>query len=321
MRYEKYKALKRAKEYSKNVIDKLRTDFEENIKSQNFCVVTTGSFARCEASNASDLDYFIITKNNQKNIEPTDSCKTQIIGIINKYVKNETGDTETFGQDAVVNIEDLTTNIGGSKDGNAQFTRRMLFLLEGKCLYNVKLFNSFKKQLIGEYIKVTVSDHQLSRFFLNDIIRFYRTMTTDFEHKTSEKSKPWGLRNIKLTFSRKLLYFGGVITVAQTAQKTRDIKISETLKLLDMSPLERIEYIANYRVDKVFRLYDFFLEKISNDKIREELEKVKIDTDPKNNPEIFRELKNESKHFSWALSTLLREIYDEAHPIHHALIF
>lgn len=145
-------------------------------------------------------------------------------------------------------------------------------------------------------------------------------MTTDFEHKVSEKGKSWGVRNIKLTFSRKLLYFGGIITVAETAQKTRDVKITETIKLLDMSPLERIKYISTYRVDKVFRLYDYFLEKISDNEIRIKLDSAKIEASAEENPVIFRELKNESKHFSWALASLLEQTYDKTHPIHHALI-
>ena len=146
-------------------------------------------------------------------------------------------------------------------------------------------------------------------------------MTTDFEHKVAEKSKSWGVRNIKLTFSRKLLYFGGIITVAETAQKTRDVKIKETLRLLEMAPLERIEYISKYRVDKVFKLYDYFLMNLSNDKIREELDKANIKFTSEQNPAIFRELKNESKHFSWALELLLKQTYDDTHPIHHALVF
>lgn len=324
-----YASINTAKNYSIEGRNKLQKDFEHEIKSTSFCIVTTGSYARDEASEASDLDCFIITidKIDEKyfhtesgSIKSNTEFKDLINEIVKRYVKKEAGDTGTFGLQAIVKLNELTTNIGGTKDSNIQFTRRMLFLLEGKCLYNDELFNNFRKKLIEEYIKPTVSDHQLSRFFLNDIIRFYRTMTTDFEHKVSEKGKSRGVRNIKLTFSRKLLYFGGVITVAETAQKTRNIKITETIKLLDMSPLERIKYISTYRVDKVFKSYDYFLEKISDSEIRTKLDKANIENSAEKNPAIFRELKNESKHFSWALASLLKQTYDKTHPIHHALI-
>ena len=325
----RYTSIDIAKNYSLEGRNKLKKDFEDGIKSTSFCIVTTGSYARDEASEASDLDCFVITKDEidenyflteAGSISPTPEFKKLMNEIVNRHVSKEAGDTGTFGLDAVVKLAELITNIGGIEDSNIQFTRRMLFLLEGKCLYNEELFNHFRRKLIEEYIKPTVSDCQLSRFLLNDIIRFYRTMTTDFEHKVSEKGKSWGGRNIKLTFSRKLLYFGGVITVAETAQKTREIKIEETIKLLNMSPLERIEHIARYRVDKVFNLYDYFLEKISDNNTRTELDSATVEASSENNPLIFRELKNESKHFSWALASLLEQTYDKTHPIHHALI-
>lgn len=330
--YENFKSIKKAKDYSQEILKKLRDDFKSKLKidSVNFTVVTTGSFARCEASEASDLDCFIIIDKFQKDnnfnddngkIDTEEALKISMNEIISKYIKKDAGSTGTFGSDAVVTIEELLTNMGGQNDDNVQFSRRMLFLLEGKSLFNDDIFQKFRRDLIEKYIKETVSDHQLSRFFLNDIIRFYRTMATDFEYKVSEVGKAWGVRNIKLTFSRKLLYFGGVITIAETAQKTRETKISETLTLLDMSPLERINYLSVSGSEKVFKLYDYFLERLSDSKIREELEEAQVEQSPMENPEIFREMKNESKHFSWALSSVLKNTYDSTHPIHHALIF
>lgn len=330
--YNNFKTIKTTKEYSQKIIAELKKEFDEKLKidSVNFTVVTTGSFARCEASQASDLDCFIIIdkfnqdsnfNGNDKEIHTEDTLKSVMNEIVTTHIVKEAGSTGTFGIDAVVSIDDLLTNMGGQNDGNIQFSRRMLFLLEGKCLYNDELFQNFRRALIERYIKETVSDHQLSRFFLNDIIRFYRTMATDFEYKVSEDGKSWGVRNIKLTFSRKLLYFGGILTVAETAQKTRDTKIKETLELLDMSPLERINYLAVSGSEKVFKSYNYFLDKLSDPEIRQELDKATVEQDADENPEVFREMKNESKHFSWALSSVLKNTYDDTHPIHHALIF
>ncbi|WP_428024308.1 hypothetical protein [Arcobacter sp.] len=318
-----------ANKYSKDIVQSLKKQIRNSIDSEDFCIVATGSFSRAEASTESDLDYFVIIDDNyfpknyfiqsDKDIKPLESFTKPLNEIIKSLVPKDPGDTGTFGLEAIVSIQELTTNLGGTKDSNTKFTRRMLFLLEGTCLYNEKLFETFRRNLIEQYIKKSVSDHQISRFFLNDIIRFYRTMATDFEYKVTENQKDWGVRNIKLAYSRKLLYFGGLIVIAETAHKTREQKISETLEFLKMTPIERIQYCMGTKSDKALYLYNNFLTEISKERVRQELDKATPDNSKE--IEIFRNLKNESKHFSWSLSLLLKQTYDERHPIHHALVF
>lgn len=306
------KAIENAKTYSNNILDALRGEFKEQGLGEGFCIVVVGSFARKEASESSDLDYFLLTK---QDVDISEKVKQSIKALVQEKSFKPCGDTETFGES--VPIDELTSNIGGIDDSNQRLTRRMLFLLEGSCLYDNTLFKYFRKELIKQYIKDTVSDHKSSRFLLNDIIRFYRTMATDFENKASERNKKPNIRNIKLTFSRKLLYFSGIIVIAETVQKTREDKIKETLLLLEMPPLERVKYIFEHRADKALMSYNQFLAKISNSETRKNIEN---DPDTRKNGE-FRKLKNQSKHFSWALSAMLKDVYDDAHPIHHSLIF
>ncbi|MGJ0376919.1 nucleotidyltransferase domain-containing protein [Aliarcobacter cryaerophilus] len=321
--------IKISKTFSEKIFKKLQKNISKEIDSKDFCIVATGSFSRGEASRESDLDYFVIIdeekfpdkyfEKKDTLIIPRECFSAPLNKIIKELVPKDPGDTGTFGLEAIVSIQNLTSNLGGTGDGNKEFTRRMLFLLEGKYLFNEDLFEIFRKKLIEQYIKGNVSDHHLSRFFLNDIIRFYRTMATDFEHKVSEAGKNWGVRNIKLAFSRKLLYFAGLIVIAETAQKTRIKKIEETLEFLKMTPIERIKYCTGNKSKQVLYLYNYFLTEISKEEVRKKLDEATPDNSKKN--EEFRNLKNESKHFSWALSLLLKQTYDERHPIHHALTF
>lgn len=322
--------LKERMKFSEEIFKKLQEEISKEINSKDFCIVSTGSFSRGEASSESDLDYFVIIdeekfpdnyfeKKGDGILSPLQSFSTPLNKIIKNLVPKDPGDTGTFGLEAIISIQELTSNLGGTKDNNKSFTRRMLFLLEGKYLFNETLFETFRKQLVEQYIKESVSDHHLSRFFLNDIIRFYRTMATDFEYKVFEDGKNWGVRNIKLAFSRKLLYFAGLIVIAETAQKTRVKKIEETLEFLRMTPIERIIYCAGRKSEQALHLYNYFLTEISKEEVRKKLDAATPENSKEN--EEFRNLKNESKHFSWALSLLLKQTYDERHPIHHALIF
>lgn len=53
--------INQAKKYSQELIEKIRVRLEREISSSSLCIVTVGSFARREASEQSDIDFFIIT--------------------------------------------------------------------------------------------------------------------------------------------------------------------------------------------------------------------------------------------------------------------
>ena len=164
-----------------------------------------------------------------------------------------------------------------------------------------------------------IKDIQLTRFLLNDFIRYYRTITTDFEYKVSEAGKSWGLRNIKLTFSRKILYFAGIIAVANTYEKTRDEKIKTLQELLELSPIERIQIICQGKEESALALYDEFLSKISDEFTRGKLENVQ--REKRKECSEYVALKSKSKKFSKELQKILEETFSKTHPIHNALLF
>jgi hypothetical protein len=191
-------------------------------------------------------------------------------------------------------------------------------LLEGDWLYNEAKFDLYRNEILKRYLSDKISDHQFCRFLLNDLIRYYRTICVDFEHKTREQGKSWGTRNIKLIFSRKLLYFSGILVAAETWQQTYETKMDTLHKLLGMTAIRRVSAVCGDKADQALNAYGSFLKEISDPSIREMLETVPEDRDKQS--EEFRNLKNEGHHFSWILAKLLRETYDASHPIHNALI-
>jgi hypothetical protein len=166
-----------------------------------------------------------------------------------------------------------------------------------------------------------MTDHQLALFLLNDIIRYYRTMAVDYEFKTNEgeRPNPCGIRNIKLVFSRKLLYASGLFSIAMTADRTREQKIALLEKLFCMPVIDRMIDICGRRnMEPILASYKLFLERLESNEVRELLKGLARDqrSDP-----IFRELKNEGHHFTRELLKLFEATFDSTHPVHRAVVF
>jgi len=278
--------------------------------------VTTGSFGRGEASGESDIDFFVLH-------EPDVSTKIakKLLPRIRRQIESviPRAPAQDGAFSAAESIGAMLKNIGGEKDTNNRLTRRMLLLLEGTALYNTDLFLSVRQRILERYVRDGITVHGLARFLLNDVIRYYRTMCVDFEYKTVERGKPWGVRNLKLLYSRKMLYFGGVLAVAETASRTREQKLHQLTSLLDLTPLQRISHLFGDAASEALSCYDRFLAALGDVDMRKELDSVTANR--RTHTAKFTALKAESTHFSFALERLLELRYPRSHMIHQALIY
>ncbi len=311
----KFAAIEEAKNYTDAKIHLLRSRLPAIMKSDCVSVVAVGSFGRKEASALSDLDFFFIK--DREDYSPDDEVQA-FRGLF-----EELG-IKTPSKDGAFNSEielcsEMSRNVGGFEDKSEKLTRRLLFLLEGDWLYNEELFNKALDQLIRHYVRETITEHQLCRFLLNDLIRYYRTICVDFECKTYEHGKPWGDRNIKLQFSRKLLYFSGILVVAETAQQNWQAKREILKTYLRLTPLERLKRICGIQAEKALDIYDDFLRQLSSSDVRAMLTATTEDRN-KQSPE-FKTLKNKGHQFTSELSRLLTATYDVSHPVHTAIRF
>ncbi|TBV12044.1 hypothetical protein DNK08_01490 [Stutzerimonas kirkiae] len=314
----------KAAAFTATKLETLRNEISTLLSASPFneamTIITTGSYGRAEATEESDLDWFIIFDRDQ----PVEVISDEIQGInevITRHIDKVTGDTGTFGKDAIVRFSEMQNNIGGNDDSNESLTRRLLFLLEGTWVYGEERFADYRRQLLEKYIKPDAPGEQMPRFLLNDIIRYYRTIATDFEFKTSERKKPWGLRNIKLRFSRKLIYFSGIIVAAELKELGWQQKIEKGLALFEQFPLERIRALGAdlAATPVILATYESFMARLAQPEVRQALEGV-VKEQRLENPE-YKELRKTSHEFSKALHKWLKEKYGEEHPIHHALVF
>lgn len=315
-------AFSQAKVFSETKLAELRSSLQDIVPRQEV-VVTCGSYARREASESSDIDFFIITEADQSDLteEKADSVSwvSDVRGAIGKSVPIEPASGGAFSQ--FESRDAMLHNIGGSADNNAKITRRMLLLLEGEWLFNEQKFKEVRRQILERYITDKITDHQLTLFLLNDIIRYYRTIAVDYEFKTfeGETPKPWAIRNIKLIFSRKLLYASGLFSIGLTADLRHDLKIERLEQLFDLPALERLgEICGAAQMANVNSCYNRFLERLADVEIRGKLNR--LTRDQRSDP-VFRDLKNEGHHFTRELMKLFEMTFDSTHPIHRAVVF
>lgn len=321
----RFDALKEAHDYTERTLENLRREiaqvFEQSSYKEKVTVVAVGSFGRMEASPESDLDLYLLFDSDRSAESVIPDEITALKKVIGNYIAQPPGDTGTFGLDVDVRFKDLLANIGGAKDSNELMTRRLLFLLEGGWLYGKERFDQYRLELLGKYVKENDGDDRIPKFLLNDIIRYYRTITTDFEQKVTEDKKPWGIRQVKLRFSRKILYFSGIIAVAESTQAGEAPKQEQLQRWFDYPGLERLYQAApnQERVQEVMALYSDFLGVISQPDHRKALEALARE-DRANSP-LYQELRTKADTLSAQLDTWLKEKYDPDHEIHHALIF
>ena len=320
-----FPALDEARRFTEDKLKQIRSALDSELKNsphkEKITIVTVGSYSRGEASESSDLDLYILFDSDRDAEDVIGTELGNLQKILDSYVPTETGSTGTFGADVCIRFTNILSNIGGKDDTNADITRRLLFLLEGTWLYGEARFRQYRQDLLARYIKPNGSDGKLARFLLNDIIRYYRTIATDFEYKVSDQQQEWGLRQVKLRFSRKILYFSGIVAVAETADLAQRQTLEKIGEWFDCQGLEKI-YRASPELSQtrqVLQLYECFLEQISNPDTRQALEQLQKEERDRCRP--YCELREKGNELSDVLAEWLRVQYPDEHQIHQALLF
>lgn len=277
------------REYSENRLLKLSEkirEFEVLKDLPNLCIYVTGSYGRLEASKHSDIDLFFINKGSSNGKDAVGRINKTLLdaGLIRTVSDLSYPEFSNDGEYLTVHyLEDVKTTLGSREDDfENHFTARLLLLLESQCLHNREIYDHTLDEILQEYFR-DYTEHSTSfrpLFLLNDILRFWRTLCLNYEHRRRDlEGNPIGgsdyrkhkdrLLNLKLIFVRLLTCHSAVAMLCLTGKSTG---LEDVKKIVALSPLDRLDEIAKLKpslsadIDMLKGSYEWFLCKIGHER-------------------------------------------------------
>jgi hypothetical protein len=232
-------------------------------------VVLFGSWGRRELTEHSDDDWLLLVER-EGEAEAELAAVREVLGGASRAP----GDQGTFG--VASSAEDLIRHIGLGDDNNRNLTRRMLLMLESVPVHGDEIHRSVWLAVLDVYLRELRHDRRPPRFFLNDLIRYWRTIAVDFAGKHRDDEAKWGLRNAKLRTSRKLLFAGGLLPALRCTALARTEVKPFLCEQLALPATDRVAdaFLAAGQIDAGVRClgaYDRWIGLISDTEARAEL--------------------------------------------------
>lgn len=249
----------RRREYTQKRIGELQSNLTEakTLSADIACIYATGSFGRVEAAENSDLDLYIVGKDDGRGgslLRRLDEIciKADLISSIRKL-----GLPEFDGEGKYLihySVHDLVNTLGKPEDDLTNtFTARLLLLLESKPIVGPDVHLETVDRVISAYWG-DYEDHKedfVPAFLVNDILRLWRTLCVNYEARTErqpeEKKAKRKLKNYKLKHSRILTCYSAILYLLAVYGRFGAVSPKYARDMAMMTPIERLEWIITQK--------------------------------------------------------------------------
>ncbi len=212
-------------------------------------MVGFGSLARREMTPESDFDYIVLALELPNNPGSPHNLLGEADDLRRTWLIEEghdggavapPGPTDVFGR--AVGAFELVERIGLQEDTNHSLTRRMLLLEESVSLMDAHVHEAVINATLRRYLDAGRTDQmKVPRFLLNDVVRYWRTISVDYQAKARAETAPSGLRYLKLLISRKTLFAGTLMSLllcgTEGCHQANEKDLTDQFR---MTPLERL---------------------------------------------------------------------------------
>ncbi len=234
-------------------------------------IYAAGSYARGEASIHSDVDLFFIHNDIRVAVEEPRLRGIRVLSAVIREMEEgmEFPPPSNDGQFLnIIPLKSVLEHLGGAEDDyRNHFTARMLLILESQPVYGIPDYTASIEALIDSYFR-DYEDHAenfRTTFLVNDIIRFWKTLCLNYEHRRNQKEETrkikQKIKNFKLKFSRLMTCFATVALLSSYNTIQRD----ELIRISRLRPLDRVLLLykrvpgVKEPLQKALSLYIWFL--------------------------------------------------------------
>lgn len=170
-------------------------------------IAAFGSMAREEMAPGSDFDYLVILNELETDPKRILAYREAATGALRAIGVQPPGSSGLFG--VAVSGTEFVNTIGLETDTNLHLSRRVLLLEESVPLNTAESWSRLVHAIAARYLhEQDESRPRVPRFLLNDVVRYWRTLTVDYQAKRWQEieGKKFGLRYVKLITARKLTF-------------------------------------------------------------------------------------------------------------------